>query len=32
MTNTPRELATWGLLANLITALMLLGLSLQSWF
>jgi hypothetical protein len=28
----PGELATWGLLANLITALMLLGLSLRSWF
>jgi hypothetical protein len=27
----PRQLATWGLLANLITALMLLGLSLKSW-
>jgi uncharacterized membrane protein len=27
----PRQLATWGLLANLITALMLLILSLRSW-
>jgi hypothetical protein len=27
-----RELATWGLLANLLTALTLLALSLQSWF
>jgi hypothetical protein len=31
MAREPRELATWGLLANLITALTLLVLSLLSW-